>query len=583
MKYFELFLSKKGATNAVDIGKIMSKLEQNKKIKGMFHLKSTNELKKYLSELGLEHSSYLSWADFLDLLFAHKRAIKKTESPEVSPSKKEPKKKVIREIKEKEDPKRFQKWAISRKQSLPRAKSVRAKREIERSFNEGNIRDSVLTSMDYKRNQSVRDLREASVTIPKPFKFTERDASTKRKTIRQRKLEEMIEEKQIEEENMLNHQFRANKIPASTKMPRYEMIKEKNEQRRAEVKKNSIALTKAREKPFSFYDRDKDFYVNRAKATEKVIPDEIKNHKPFKATPIPWSVSAQLLDQMKEKEEKEREERVKKRAQELLALSKLPPRMEMHEMSKKQGTIIQQKPKSEEYSFQPARANPVPDFAMQHAILEQTLKKHKSLNKPTVVKPFEFRETKKKASIRQFMDQENIPQVDIKPKTAQTPRIAALEKPSINPPTTAKMVASMQKRRSELEKKRTQELKKQEEDKNRVEKLKKLGPKVRSQIKDNSEEFRRREKEKAEARQKAKEEREREIKEQMTRMEERINNRDLLMVQASTSIAQKKAKMENLKKIRDTMLASGIKDPERLFDPADQDLLREADLLGKTK
>ena len=60
-------------------------------------------------------------------------------------------------------------------------------------------------------------------------------------------------------------------------------------------------MTKKREKPFSFYERDKDFYVQREKAAKESIPEAMKDIKPFKATPIPWSVSTPLLSEIQEK------------------------------------------------------------------------------------------------------------------------------------------------------------------------------------------------------------------------------------------------------------------------------------------
>lgn len=39
-------------------------------------------------------------------------------------------------------------------------------------------------------------------------------------------------------------------------MPRYKQICEKNRERRDEVVRNSVAITKSRERPFSFYERD---------------------------------------------------------------------------------------------------------------------------------------------------------------------------------------------------------------------------------------------------------------------------------------------------------------------------------------
>lgn len=67
----------------------------------------------------------------------------------------------------------------------------------------------------------------------------------------------MVAEKKIELERIIKHQFRSNPIPPEVLIPRYKTIMESNEMRRLEVKKNSIGLTKANERPFSFYERDK--------------------------------------------------------------------------------------------------------------------------------------------------------------------------------------------------------------------------------------------------------------------------------------------------------------------------------------
>jgi len=66
-----------------------------------------------------------------------------------------------------------------------------------------------------------------------------------------------------------------------------------------------------------------------------------------------------------------------------------------------------------------------------------------------------------------------VPQVDVKPKTADA-RIPSLAKPSINPPTTAKMIAAMEKRRSYLEEKRRLEEEKIKEEQSRKDKLKRV-------------------------------------------------------------------------------------------------------------
>lgn len=92
--------------------------------------------------------------------------------------------------------------------------------------------------------------------MPKPFNFDLRD-KTKVKGIREYKIDEMVAEKRIEEERIIKHQFRSKPIPPEVLIPRYQSIIEANEMRRMEVRKNSNVITKANERPFSFYERDK--------------------------------------------------------------------------------------------------------------------------------------------------------------------------------------------------------------------------------------------------------------------------------------------------------------------------------------
>jgi Uncharacterised protein family UPF0564 len=62
--------------------------------------------------------------------------------------------------------------------------------------------------------------------------------------------------------------------------------------RRLEVKKNSVAITKATERPFSFYERDK---ARKQLDQEEYLPYDLK--KPhFKANPIPRACSVLIFD-----------------------------------------------------------------------------------------------------------------------------------------------------------------------------------------------------------------------------------------------------------------------------------------------
>jgi len=59
------------------------------------------------------------------------------------------------------------------------------------------------------------------ITVPKPFKFDTREA-IKPKSIRERKVEEMVNEKKGEVDAKLNHVFRCKKIPDAVLVPRYQ-------------------------------------------------------------------------------------------------------------------------------------------------------------------------------------------------------------------------------------------------------------------------------------------------------------------------------------------------------------------------
>lgn len=79
----------------------------------------------------------------------------------------------------------------------------------------------------------------------------------------------------------------------------------------------SIAMTKANERPFSFYERD----LQRARSVGEMgqgLPDCMKV-PPFKASIIPWRVRAPLYQEMVERSEYSREQRIKRNAEISLA------------------------------------------------------------------------------------------------------------------------------------------------------------------------------------------------------------------------------------------------------------------------
>jgi len=85
-----------------------------------------------------------------------------------------------------------------------------------------------------------------------------------------------------------------------------------------------LARNKTLNKPFSFYEKDQE------RAREKLaLLDEIDDTmlNQFRARNVPWRILIPRFKMMVERDEHEREQRLKKMAEKSLHLSKLPPRM----------------------------------------------------------------------------------------------------------------------------------------------------------------------------------------------------------------------------------------------------------------
>jgi Uncharacterised protein family UPF0564 len=103
------------------------------------------------------------------------------------------------------------------------------------------------------------------VTVPKPFAFDIRE-KVRPKTIRERKVEIMLEEKRLKEIENCNTAFRSKPIPPEVLKPRFEAINTANEKRRERVKQECLAITKEREQPFSFWEREKDKMMRKSES-----------------------------------------------------------------------------------------------------------------------------------------------------------------------------------------------------------------------------------------------------------------------------------------------------------------------------
>jgi len=102
---------------------------------------------------------------------------------------------------------------------------------------------------------------------------------------------------------------------------------------------------------------------------------------------------------------------------------------------------------------------------------------------------------------------------------------------------------------------------------------------VRSQISDNTESLKKRLDENIRNKKLAMKESEQQHRNKLQEIEERVQQRPLMMDQTNTKQKEKMARLENLLKIKETAKANGVKNIDGLFTPEERDLLIEAELL----
>ena len=302
-----------------------------------------------------------------------------------------------------------------------------------------------------------------NVTVPAPFDFMKRPRQAK--TIRQEWLEAEAARKEKQTEKILAHKFKANEIPRSTLKPLYQKILTKNEQRRQEIREASMAKTKQTEKPFSFYERDLQ------KARDQVnLDDEIDTNvlNQFRARIVPWRILIPKFRMMCEKDEHEREQRIRSNAEKSYQMAKLPPRMQQHEDEKRRrieedldstqrsvSTDIQ-------YSFRPPRARSVPNFKQLQKSFVTKMEQLKKGKAPTIPKPFNFHQPKPAAHLRKFMDEQNQAINPTLKSTTKRPRsvMGGRDQNVEQPATTRKHEAYVALVRSKMEERKLEQEKK---------------------------------------------------------------------------------------------------------------------------
>ncbi|XP_032646359.1 protein FAM161A isoform X3 [Chelonoidis abingdonii] len=224
------------------------------------------------------------------------------------------------------------------------------------------------------------------VTVPKPFQMTIREAKKKQQNVKSKsqiEMENNLLKKQLEEEAECQKKFRANPVPASVFLPLYHEIMERNEERRKFVKERSKDILLASQRPFQFIKREEQRKeIRKMQLKDLSLPE--KKTKLFQAKPVPKSVYSPAINKLKE-EELYREIRIQMRAEELLRNSSLPnSRLASR-------TINKQRKQKEELEHKPRIKSRVPDFETLHQKFQTRLLKQKHVKHITVCEPFNLR------------------------------------------------------------------------------------------------------------------------------------------------------------------------------------------------
>ncbi|CAH0690123.1 unnamed protein product [Spodoptera exigua] len=170
---------------------------------------------------------------------------------------------------------------------------------ISKEFDGDDFKTQSMPSSPLRSKRSGSPIRRRkSITIPKPFKMTERDEEDRivneLRCLRKSFSEDMLHQK------MERKKFKARPVPIESRIPLYDKILEDQAMRRAITKINSEAELRAQMKPFSFTKREEKGIGGMCERAIHVLPKS-KKKKRFRARPVPKNLfSNYFYDKMRE-------------------------------------------------------------------------------------------------------------------------------------------------------------------------------------------------------------------------------------------------------------------------------------------
>ena len=276
---------------------------------------------------------------------------------------------------------------------------------VERMWDDFSVEDYTPRSFreeEEKEGKPRKKEWKPTITIPKPFSMTVRESnSPKRKSRSMIQAERERLEREAVEEAELKKQFRASPLPASTFLPLYELINAKNEHRREEVKMMSKEILKATERPFNLVKRENEKKLMKEEAMRRSqILEKLKQKETmFHANPVPKHLFDPNVEEALKEKEEYREIRIKLRAEDLLASSKLPGNMQMKGRGYSVGALRKKRLEenqnkaflTEEHKFHPSVTDSMPDYDRAYMEFQKQLAQRKKSKRTTATEPFYLR------------------------------------------------------------------------------------------------------------------------------------------------------------------------------------------------
>ncbi|NXL86798.1 F161B protein, partial [Alectura lathami] len=251
------------------------------------------------------------------------------------------------------------------------------------------------------------------ITIPQPFRMTQREARRKSQLMKSYvflQLDNPRDKRQSQDEAECQKQFRAQPVPAHVFLPLYQEIMEQNETRRQIATQKRKELLLSTQRPFSFLEKEeKKKEAIRQKFLAAATPNESSKLKQASRR-VPKSTNSTLLGDKLKEAELYREIRIQMRAKDLLESSVAPIDTSNCRRDPQSRTAARTKQErlgflqDKSFTFKP-RINPtVPDFEELYRAFQREAVRRQEIKETTRNKPFKLRTSSLRGRQRQADD-----------------------------------------------------------------------------------------------------------------------------------------------------------------------------------